>query len=515
MADGCYFPEVATKKIPSIPVQRAILTWKDGAETLVISSELDSESQKLGWIIPLPTTPDRMQKCDPGSLKTINYCLQPKITHDLYQETKWSAIIGVIIILLLCFHLFNRKRFLDVIVLLALIVLICSLLLPSLGGGGGPTARLQSSVTVEKSAIVGNYEISVLKAASEKDLNSWLSGNGYMEFPRKATPIISEYIKKNWVFAAIKLTRSDIGASTPHPVRFDFKSSSPVYPMKLTALAGGNPFFEIVVIANNKVEWSRLKNEYCDFFSEGSERQYRSDNQELRVTYYRGLTYGAKIAHPELIGLLWDKCVVTKMSGFIKSEEMTDDLYFQTTDFQPYRNHFISATGCRYISIIVFIVLAGLFIAVTVIMFRKQIPLPGGKKQYFIHILFPGIGLITLISIITYFVIPKLKGTEISTSTRGRTYNHALDLHDRIDKIIKENGDIYLEPDNIISAIIQQSLSQVTNIILNEPVGNEMSPGNFTVTRQSDTIIVTVYDPTSEPMVFTYQNGRGTTSGGI
>ena len=51
--DGCYIPERAVES-PEIPAQRAVLAWKNGQETLVISSALDSESQKLGWIIPLP-----------------------------------------------------------------------------------------------------------------------------------------------------------------------------------------------------------------------------------------------------------------------------------------------------------------------------------------------------------------------------------------------------------------------------------------------------------------------------
>jgi hypothetical protein len=46
--DGVYIPERAVRKIPEIPAQRAVLSWRDGQETLLISSALDSESQKLG-----------------------------------------------------------------------------------------------------------------------------------------------------------------------------------------------------------------------------------------------------------------------------------------------------------------------------------------------------------------------------------------------------------------------------------------------------------------------------------
>ena len=54
LADGCYIPKRAVRKFPEIPAQRAVLSWAHGVETLVISSALDSEAQKLGWIIPIP-----------------------------------------------------------------------------------------------------------------------------------------------------------------------------------------------------------------------------------------------------------------------------------------------------------------------------------------------------------------------------------------------------------------------------------------------------------------------------
>jgi len=50
IADGCYIPAQAVRKIPNIPFQRALITWTGGVETLVVSSALDSESQRIGWI---------------------------------------------------------------------------------------------------------------------------------------------------------------------------------------------------------------------------------------------------------------------------------------------------------------------------------------------------------------------------------------------------------------------------------------------------------------------------------
>lgn len=81
-ADGCYIPEKAYAKLPDIPLQRVILSYRDGIETLIIESSLDSEDQSFGWIILLPEVPTILEEVSPGFLKTLSSCIQPEITHD-------------------------------------------------------------------------------------------------------------------------------------------------------------------------------------------------------------------------------------------------------------------------------------------------------------------------------------------------------------------------------------------------------------------------------------------------
>jgi len=94
-ADGVYLPDRAVRKLPGIPTQRALLSWRDGTETLLIASALDSESQRLGWLVPLPSVPRDISKADPGALKTLAFCVQPRITHDLSQEARnWTLLVA-------------------------------------------------------------------------------------------------------------------------------------------------------------------------------------------------------------------------------------------------------------------------------------------------------------------------------------------------------------------------------------------------------------------------------------
>lgn len=172
-ADGCYAPERAVRKIPEIVAQHAVLSWKDGVETLVISSALDSEAQKLGWIIPVPAVPETIEKATPGILNTINFCIQPKITHDLSREVR-AAILAVFIAnLLFATWLFKRKRFGNLLLLLFLLFILSGLLLPALSTAGAGAITRASGVRVEKTATV---VLTPSVSYGLHDLMAWILG---------------------------------------------------------------------------------------------------------------------------------------------------------------------------------------------------------------------------------------------------------------------------------------------------------------------------------------------------
>ena len=193
-ADGCYFPERAVKTIPSIPTQRALLSWRDGTETLIVSSAIDSEAQKLGWIIPLPRTPTEMSKVSPGALKTLSLCLQPRITHDLSRRTRTAAVGFVVALIVLLTWRFKRSRLGDVAMVLFVFFLLSGMFLPALGSAGGQ--RTITGVTVEKTARVGDYQINVLRARTAAALDEWLGENGYTQLPPAAVPMVEEYVQR-------------------------------------------------------------------------------------------------------------------------------------------------------------------------------------------------------------------------------------------------------------------------------------------------------------------------------
>ena len=63
--------------------------------------------------------------------------------------------------------------------------------------GGGPTVVYQAQV--------GAFDVTVLSGGTAKEVIDWLDANGYQQNPA-AEPILADYLAKNYLFAAVKLT---------------------------------------------------------------------------------------------------------------------------------------------------------------------------------------------------------------------------------------------------------------------------------------------------------------------
>ena len=115
------------------PLSVPCFLWKDGQETLLISSALDSESQKLGWIIPLPAAPNSIEKQSPGGLKTLDFCIQPEITHDLHPQVVFAIYAFFVANLALATLLFKKNPLGFLLLELFLFGVVPALMLPAFG----------------------------------------------------------------------------------------------------------------------------------------------------------------------------------------------------------------------------------------------------------------------------------------------------------------------------------------------------------------------------------------------
>ena len=501
--DGVYIPERAVRKIPEIPAQRAVLAWKDGQETLVISSALDSESQKLGWIIPLPSVPTTIEKQSPGALKTLNFCIQPEITHDLHLRTVAAIVVAFVGNLVVATWLFKREKMLSLLVLLTIVFVLYSLMLPA---SGSATVAKAANVQVEKSVSVGAYDIRVLKPAKPDDLNAWLADNGFSALPAAADRTVADYISNGWVFATIKLTRAESGSNAPHPIKMTFSSKEPVYPLKLTSLAGGSTAFEIFVIADDRAACHLLKEEFCERFT--AEKWTRNDEDFYEAgTYFKDETPRLQIGHPAICSLMWNDCILTKFAGTIDADKMTSDIQFGWTPFKPYRQHFYTTQGAKAFALLVFICFLGGCLAVSMVVCKELIVQPRGLWRYLGRVLLPAAVFVAVLAVGVFASLPKLDASEVVVGNAWRQQMSPWSVLGSFERALEDRPDILQGSENAIAERLLKYVSgpgrqpAMTNQLTGTELIVEDSPGNFTVEKSPEKVIIRVYDASGRAMV--------------
>ena len=517
-ADGCYMPTRAIRRIPTIPAQRAVIVWRAGVETLVISSALDSESQQLGWIIPLPSVPDVIEKESPGALKSLDVCVQPRITHDPVPGLPTVLLWAVIANLLLATALFKRHRFVELLGVLAVLGFFAGLMLPAFSAAGGRriTTRGSSSLQLEKTARVGAYAVTVLRAQSPADLDVWLDDTGFAHLPVASAPAVADYIRKGWVFAAIKFARDEGGTNVPHPIRMTFRSPQAVYPMKLTAVAGGSTVFDLFVIADERVSCRLLDEEFCDRFK-ADMRNWNADEYEA-TTNYGGVATGITIGHPTICSLMWSGCVLTKISGTLGSDKMTEDLNFTGTAFGVRQMHLYTWAGATEVAWMLLTGLLGGTLFISMIVCARRIRKPEGGVWYIAYVVLP-VALICACCALVFFVAaPKLSASEVTLSRRMYPFHHAHALASAIGIEFTQHPDLAGKTGNQIAECLRTNVAAAigdwkspksgsANPIMGGDLLIEDSPGNFTVEKQATNIAIRVYDFTGHPLHYNFPVG--------
>ncbi len=512
-ADGFYVPELYVK-LPDIPVQRALIKYRDGLETLIVESTLDGPGQKFGWIIPVPSVPQRFEKITPGVLKTLSVSLQPRLTDHRPRSREGAFLRSLLTFLfsawalamiLKCRSIMRKgcSSFWSIIkfdIWLAIIMFVGAPIFImfvntffAVYGSSGPLPP-PTTVRVESRQAVGDYEISVVTAQKSSDLNNWLEDNGYRSFPDRAVPAVDDYIGKNWAFVAAKIIREGEGTATPHPILIEFKTDRPVYPMRLTALSDSAVNLELFVLGAEEAVpvGYDLKKKYCDYFDyEPSNSFYRFGKENIPLYMARAKeNYGGfadTIGHPYAMKLMWNGCVLTKLAGEVSSEQMKEDMFFSLKRAAPYRYH---VYGSRWV------IERGLIVAIVIGLFGLQgLCLLYQTRERVSPLLLPGLLIVCLaIFFAIYFSFEKVEAT--SQFTGGDLFS----LRIEIEAFMADHGyKISDLPDGEIGAYLDEHATWMKNILTKETVAVEDSPGNITWERKYGELFFTIYLPNGTP----------------
>jgi len=323
-----------------------MITFRDGLETLVVESSYVTDSPRVGWILPLPAAPTKLQRADPGLLLSLSACLRPRVTHDLYETVRDLGILAsftLTVVLIMILSKGNR----GILLVMAVFFFVFSfgLLMPHLGVAGGDGAPAVAGINEILSQRVGNYDVTVLSASGADAVSAWLAANSLRGLDAKARDIIDDYAGKKWCFLVARIQKEGGSLATPHPILAEFPTASIVYPMKLTAIAGSVTRVELFVAADSQAAAPGFECVAADRF-EGA----RSSMWDLlSEPNYRGKSTGFVIGNPDAGDLLWPGCVVTRLVANLTPEQMAADVVIQPKELVPYRQHFFSAKGRAYV----------------------------------------------------------------------------------------------------------------------------------------------------------------------
>ena len=341
MANGCYFPEVAYPVLPSIPSQQAVIIHKDAQETLIVESSYQTQSASVGWVLPLPAEPTKIHKAEPGIVTAASFAIRPVIVHD---DGGWTGIALVVAIIIAPAALVSvvatgSKRRRPILQALGIctslsMLFLCCLVIPQFTNASGSINSLGSATELSRQQ-VGSYEVTVLQATSADGLTQWLTSQNLQPLSEAARKIVDGYIARHWCFAVARLAALPGQLATPHPLSLTFPAAIPVFPMQLTSLAGSQTHVELVIVADGSA--------VADGFHQVASDRFTGAVLSPPFATYTSATTDLAIGSPDLTPMLWNGCIVSKLTADLAPSEMDHDIQIALKPLAPHRETLFTA----------------------------------------------------------------------------------------------------------------------------------------------------------------------------
>ncbi len=506
LADGCYVPERAVAVLPKIPVQRAVISFRKGRETLIVESAVEGKGKRFGWIVPVPAKPESIKACTPGTLKSFAMALQPKIVHDLSRQLGrviWLAV--VVITLSLVWSSVHRagkqgsRPLWHVLAFAVFFLVVTALALPAGMASRRSGASLPAGVTVVGEERVGSYQVTVVSAADAEALYAWLRAEDFA-VPAEFKSAVADYVGRGWVFATAKLSTDGNARAVPHPLSITFPTDRAVYPMKLTGLSGADLDLELYVVGEEAASAPGMRRVFCDRFRQGLSYDFYWMHAGMsvpdmdEVECYRGAESGATLGHPSIIPVLWNGCCVSKLTGTIPPSEMTEDYDLTWSPASFERQTLWSNLGASMTAAMVAILIVTICLPIALVMRARE---RMSRRAFLCSLL--GIGAAALLSVgAIKLVLPQVKaasyggkGFRAGRSVRG-LLAHLQDFDRRV-----RVGDV---PWKSAAASLRKRASCWNNLYTGELMREEDSPGNFLVSQKDGKLSFTFYDIGGTPV---------------
>ncbi len=210
--------------------------------------------------------------------------------------------------------------------------------------GAAPAAT--SAVTVFGQGSVGPYNYAIVGSDDPQELVKWLRTNQYQITPAME-PLVDVYVKEKMVFLAMKL-QPQKQVRDIQPVKMTYKSTKPMIPLRLTAVAA-NPNMVVLtwILARAQAEPEnyavfKIPDEQIVFTAFGGSNysQVVLDNAKRLsgrafITEFAGATSKLNATDAGLKSLLRSYPYLTRVYARISPEEMTIDPVFKFNSSLP------------------------------------------------------------------------------------------------------------------------------------------------------------------------------------
>ena len=207
-ADGVYFPKTDTSARYAAditePEQKAAIIHYKGLQRMILQVSFVGSADEFAWLVPTPSVPE------------VTACKQP-VFHTLQQATAPRIR-----------YWFNADQHIQ-----------------RLEAARGPSSEKKLDVEVVDRKQIGVYDVTVLRAKNAADLLAWLHKHSYRT-PPKSADVVDVYIKKGWVFTAMRIntkdsrsTQAKLEEGVLQSLAFTFRTPNPVYPLTISSLNPG------------------------------------------------------------------------------------------------------------------------------------------------------------------------------------------------------------------------------------------------------------------------------------
>lgn len=480
MADGAYFSRVVEQD-HSIPYQRAIVRFKDNRETLIVESFNQGAQGDYIWVVPVPEKPRRIEAVSPGTIETLVAVMGPEIV-SLPTSEAAALCFGLLAFTAYLFAFpvgkkgVGTKKLRTVLFegfALFSVVTICSAILTPVFAS--PTLQ---SVDVHSWGLLGSYDVDCV---SGPKVAKWLETRGFRPSAHESGAL-QDYVDDGWSFVVAKLHKTNGSILSPHPLRIEFDTSTPLYPMRLTFATEKPLALDLVVIADLQASVPGMAC-WCSSLAtlDGPNLRGESDLGWSRLPE-RWLPTN----HPQVTPLLWAGCCLTRLHGQFGLTRSATDFDIKLSDPSVGKRPVLPRDG-----IVLWIIVAGsvLMTCLAVISAKKSIanrsrgPVLPSFTEFAVTTL--AVGGLLLVVLDRYEFVPTQKGGGFYDEVKYRNNLSRIRIND-----VPEGVDL-------AQSLKAHAFEHGGPVLLRDV------PGGMTVERVGDMWVVKAFDKFGDPAIKT------------